>query len=105
MPVLFRFIRVSCIAAGRWRVIALTNNYSKVDATFLGLGSRHLEQYPGVTLESELRFLGWERGAVPSHIRELFDDFVDSSQVGMRWGDSLIDSLTDQGTLISALCL
>ncbi|KAI0295570.1 HAD-like protein [Russula brevipes] len=71
-------------AAGRWRVIALTNNYSKVDSTFLGLGSRHLEQYPGVTLESELRFLGWERGAVPSQIRELFDDFVDSSQVGMR---------------------
>jgi len=67
-----------------WRLIALTNNYSKIDATFLGIDSRHLERYPGVTLESELRFLGWERGAVPPHIRQLFDDFVDSSEVGMR---------------------
>jgi hypothetical protein len=79
------------LAAKRWRVIALTNNYSKIDATFLGLDPRHLERYPGVTLQSELEFLGWEDGVVPSHIRELFDDFVDSSEVGMRWGDSLID--------------
>ncbi|KAH9039043.1 HAD-like protein [Lactarius hengduanensis] len=71
-------------AAKRWRVIALTNNYSKIDATFLGLDARHLERYPGVTLQSELEFLGWEGGAVPSHIHELFDDFVDSSEVGMR---------------------
>ena len=79
------------LAANRWRVIALTNNYSKIDATVLGLETRHLERYPGVTLQSELGFLGWESGVVPSHIRELFDDFVDSSEVGMRWGDSLID--------------
>ncbi|KAH9981530.1 HAD-like protein [Lactifluus volemus] len=73
-------------AANYWRVIALTNNYSKVDATFLDLGleTRHLERYPGVTLESELKFLGWERGIVPPHVRQLFDDFVDSSEVGMR---------------------
>ncbi|KAI9458023.1 HAD-like protein [Russula earlei] len=71
-------------AAERWRVIALTNNYSKIDTTFLGLDGRHLRRYPGVTLESELRFLGWDGGAVPSPIRELFDDFVDSSEVGMR---------------------
>ncbi|KAH9998168.1 hypothetical protein BJV74DRAFT_825859 [Russula compacta] len=71
-------------AAERWRIIALTNNYSGIDATFLGLEPRHLQRYPGVTLESELRFLGWERGAVPPHIRELFDDFIDSSEVGMR---------------------
>ena len=80
------------LAAKRWRVIALTNNYSKIDATFLGLDARHLERYPGATLQSELEFLCWEGGAVPSHIHELFDDFVDSSEVGMRWGDSLIDS-------------
>ncbi|KAH9966412.1 HAD-like protein [Russula dissimulans] len=71
-------------AAGRWRVIALTNNYSKIDANFLGLNARYLRRYPGVTLESELKFLGWERGAVPPPIRELFDDFIDSSEVGMR---------------------
>jgi len=71
-------------AAERWRVIALTNNYSKIDATFLGIDSRHLTRYPGVSLESELRFLGWESGVVPPPIRELFDDFVDSSEVGMR---------------------
>lgn len=72
------------LAAERWRIIALTNNYSGIDATFLGLEPRHLQRYPGVTLESELKFLGWERGAVPSHIRKLFDDFIDSSEVGMR---------------------
>ena len=91
---LFRFIGVTYIslAAERWRVIALTNNYSKLDSTFLGIDTRHLPRYPGVTLESELRFLGWESGVVPPSIRGLFDDFVDSSEVGMRWGDSLIDS-------------
>ncbi len=72
------------IATKSWRVIALTNNYSKIDATFLGLDARHLERYPGVTLQSELGFLGWENGAVPLDIRGLFDDFVDSSEVGMR---------------------
>jgi hypothetical protein len=82
----FRIIGVSCIssAAERWRVIALTNNYSKIDASFLGLDTRDSKRYPGVTLDSELRFLGWERGPVPPHIRKLFDDFLDSSQVGMR---------------------
>jgi hypothetical protein len=72
------------LAAERWRVIALTNNYSKIDASFLGLDIRHSKRYPGVTLDSELRFLGWERSPVPQHIRNLFDDFLDSSEVGMR---------------------
>lgn len=71
-------------AAERWRVIALTNNYSKIDASFLGLDIRHSKRYPGVTVDSELRFLGWERGPVPPQIRNLFDDFLDSSEVGMR---------------------
>ncbi|KAF8479183.1 HAD-like protein [Russula ochroleuca] len=71
-------------AVERWRVIALTNNYSKIDASFLGLDIRYSKRYPGVTLDSELRFLGWERGPVPPHIRKLFDDFLDSSEVGMR---------------------
>lgn len=82
-----RFIGVFCIslAAQRWRIIALTNNYSKIDASFLGLDVRHSKKYPGVTLDSELRFLGWEKGPVPPHIRNLFDDFLDSSEVGMRY--------------------
>ncbi|KAI0273785.1 HAD-like protein [Gloeopeniophorella convolvens] len=71
-------------AAKRWRVIALTNNYSKIDASFLGFDARFSGRYPGVTLDSELKFLGWDEGAVPPHIRDLFDDFVDSSEAGMR---------------------
>jgi len=32
----------------------------------------------------ERRFLGWDDGATPTHLRELFDDFCDSSSLGMR---------------------
>lgn len=54
--------------AGKYRVIALTNNYSVINAP-----------------PSELAFLGWDvNGAVPQHLRELFDDFCDSSTLGMR---------------------
>ncbi|KAI0063468.1 HAD-like protein [Artomyces pyxidatus] len=68
-------------AAERWRLIALTNNFTKVDA---GLDHRSADRYSGVTLQSELEFLGWGEGAVPAQMRALFDDFVDSSEVGMR---------------------
>ncbi|ETW85731.1 hypothetical protein HETIRDRAFT_122465 [Heterobasidion irregulare TC 32-1] len=71
-------------AAKRWRLIALTNNFSKTDASLIGHDVTVFEKTPGGTLESELKFLGWENGAVPSGLRELFDDFIDSSQVGMR---------------------
>jgi len=54
-------------ASGRYRLIALTNNFSTVD----------------VPLE-ERRFLGWDDGVTPTHLRELFDDFCDSSSLGMR---------------------
>jgi len=55
-------------ASGRYKIIALTNNFSTVD----------------VPLE-ERRFLGWDDGGVtPTHLRELFDDFCDSSSLGMR---------------------
>jgi len=54
-------------AAGRYKLIALTNNFSKVD----------------VPLE-ERKFLGWDEGVTPTHLRELFDDFCDSSSLGMR---------------------
>ena len=42
------------------------------------------KRYPGITMDSELRFLGWDEGAVPAKLRAMFDDFVDSSEVGMR---------------------
>ncbi|KAF8201612.1 HAD-like domain-containing protein [Pholiota molesta] len=54
-------------AAGKHKLIALTNNFSKVDIP-----------------PKELEFLGWGDGATPNHLRELFDDFCDSSDLGMR---------------------
>ncbi|KAF9001908.1 HAD-like domain-containing protein [Cyathus striatus] len=54
-------------AAGKHKVIALTNNFAKISAP-----------------EEELEFLGWGQSAIPSHLLELFDDFCDSSILGMR---------------------
>ncbi|KAF9483842.1 HAD-like protein [Pholiota conissans] len=54
-------------AAKKYKLIALTNNFSKVDIN-----------------REELEFLGWGDGATPNHLRELFDDFCDSSDLGMR---------------------
>ncbi|KAF6765049.1 HAD-like domain-containing protein [Ephemerocybe angulata] len=54
-------------AAGKHRVIALTNNFARVDVP-----------------KEELDFLGWNEGVIPSHLRDLFDDFCDSSALGMR---------------------
>lgn len=31
-----------------------------------------------------MRFLGWEQGIAPPALRNLFDDFCDSSVLGMR---------------------
>ena len=41
---------------------------------------------PGATrrYEEELAFLGWTEGPTPPRMRALFDDFVDSSAVGVR---------------------
>lgn len=59
-------------AAGRHKIIALTNNYARPGAD---------SQIP----PSELEFLGWdEGGATPQQLRSLFDDFCDSSVMGMR---------------------
>ncbi|EIM90196.1 HAD-like protein [Stereum hirsutum FP-91666 SS1] len=70
---------------GKYRIIALTNNFSKTDTSILG-DHPPPGKYGGikVTLESELKFLGWTNGAVPPGLRALFDDFVDSSEIGMR---------------------
>lgn len=67
-------------AAGKWRVIALTNNFSKTNESIaddMPLDSQ-------MSVESELAFLGWEQGPAPPKLRILFDDFCDSSTLGMR---------------------
>lgn len=63
-------------AAGRWRVIALTNNFGGHHGT----GVSPLQRIP----EAELQFLGWQDGPIPNHLRKLFDHFYDSSAVGLR---------------------
>jgi len=56
--------------------------------------------YDGVDLSSpeaivaaELEYLGWQGGATPAHLRALFDDFCDSSALGMRKPDPRIYQL------------
>ncbi|KAH9946223.1 HAD-like protein [Epithele typhae] len=72
-------------AAGRWQVIALTNNFSKADADVVGDEPPSKADAPWFTsTEDELKFLGWQDGATPPRLRALFDDFCDSSALGMR---------------------
>jgi hypothetical protein len=61
------------IGTGRYTLIALTNNYAVASND------------PTLTAD-ERTFLGWSDGgpSAPA-LRALFDDFVDSSEVGMRW--------------------
>ncbi|KAF8905976.1 epoxide hydrolase [Gymnopilus junonius] len=54
-------------AAGKYRIIALTNNFAKIDVP-----------------AEERDFLGWNQGTIPDHLRALFDDFCDSSVYGLR---------------------
>lgn len=67
-------------AARRWRVIALTNNFSKSGADLIG----DAPPSPAFSVEAELAFLGWEDGPTPPRLVQLFDDFCDSSALGMR---------------------
>jgi hypothetical protein len=62
-------------AAGRHRVIAVTNNFTKV-----------FESLPdGEMSAAELAHLGWDdSGISPKRLRGLFDDFCDSSVLGVR---------------------
>ncbi|KAI0709078.1 HAD-like domain-containing protein [Earliella scabrosa] len=71
-------------AAGRWRVIALTNNFSKSDADIIGDAPPPEGRDPRFSVSSERAFLGWHEGATPPRLRALFDDFCDSSTLGMR---------------------
>ncbi|KIY43643.1 HAD-like protein [Fistulina hepatica ATCC 64428] len=57
-------------AAGRHKIIALTNNFGGIDQVSIP--------------QDELRYLGWENGVIPSTLCDLFDDFCDSSMLGMR---------------------
>lgn len=55
-------------------------------------------RYAGLTLKDEIVFLGWQDGAVPAHLRAMFDDFCDSSELGMRYvvpGDMLFSETLD----------
>ncbi|TFY65502.1 hypothetical protein EVG20_g5562 [Dentipellis fragilis] len=72
-------------ATKRWRVIALTNNFSATESSLRGSDETQPTATPEVDLEAEFKFLGWDEGVVPPRVQELFDDFVDSSKVGMRW--------------------
>lgn len=54
-------------ANGTLKVLALTNNFMRSDVP-----------------ESEREFLGWQEGAIPSHLLDLFDGFYDSSVLGLR---------------------
>jgi hypothetical protein len=75
----------SPVALGRYRIFALTNNFTGVfssDATKTRDASS--DPPPGFSLEEEMRFLGWEQGIAPPSLRDLFDDFCDSSVLGMR---------------------
>jgi len=63
---------------GRYRIFALTNNFTKLSS------SDAAQPPPGFSLEEEMRFLGWEEGVAPPSLRNLFDDFCDSSVFGMR---------------------
>ena len=79
-------LRETRLDVGRWRVIALTNNFSKTDADSVGEAPPSAEEYPDFTVRSELAFLGWDEGPTPPRLRALFDDFCDSSTLGMRLG-------------------
>ncbi len=70
--------------ARKWRVIALTNNFTKTDLADLG---RELlpARYATLDVGAELAWLGWKDGVVPHGLREMFDDFCDSSELGMRY--------------------
>lgn len=66
-------------------MFALTNNYSKTPSALNDFDSELAKEYPEVTMESEMKQLGWDEGVVPPKLRAMFDDFVDSSEVGMRY--------------------
>lgn len=72
-------------AFGRYRIFALTNNFTRLCSSEATSTTGTTGQPPlGFSLEEEMRFLGWEQGVAPPSLRHLFDDFCDSSVLGMR---------------------
>ncbi|KZS99140.1 epoxide hydrolase [Sistotremastrum niveocremeum HHB9708] len=71
--------------SGKFIAIALTNNFGKLEWR----ESDAVGPYAGLSRESEYRFLGWdaEGSPTPQRLRDMFDDFIDSSIVGMRKPD------------------
>ena len=75
-------------AAKRWSVVALTNNFAKSEGEIWGEGPDAevaRAAYPSCTVDTEAEFLGWTDGVTPKWLRDLFDDFCDSSTVGLRY--------------------
>ncbi|KAF9517905.1 hypothetical protein BS47DRAFT_1338754 [Hydnum rufescens UP504] len=66
-------------ASKKYLVIALTNNFFAPYENILATPPSG-----DFNPESELAFLGWADSPLPQATRDLFDDFVDSSRVGMR---------------------
>ncbi|KZT57189.1 HAD-like protein [Calocera cornea HHB12733] len=64
---------------GKHRVVAVTNNYT---AAYDEVLSAALSG--DVRSQQEIDFLGWSHGPAPPSMRALFDDFVDSSEAGVR---------------------
>ena len=71
-------------ASGRYKLIALTNNFSTVDVP-----------------PEERTFLGWDDGVTPTHLQKLFDDFCDSSSLGMRF----VAIPSAKPNLIESICM
>jgi hypothetical protein len=57
-------------ASGRFKLVAVTNNFAR--------------SHVGIP-KSELDFLGWSDGATTKEVKDLFDDYIDSSVVGLRY--------------------
>ena len=61
------------LASGRFKLVAVTNNFAR----------SHVD-----IPRSELDFLGWSDGSTAKGVKELFDDYVDSSVVGLRYAET-----------------
>jgi hypothetical protein len=74
------------LALGTHRLIALTNNFSAAEPLFSSAPPPGFtEKYSDfISVAAEVASLGWDDGVVPHQLRALFDDFCDSSLLGMR---------------------
>ncbi|KZO99440.1 HAD-like protein [Calocera viscosa TUFC12733] len=73
---------------GKHRVVAVTNNYTHAYEAVRAAASAG-----DARSAQELVFLGWSAGPAPPEMRALFDDFVDSSEAGVRKPERAIFAL------------